>query len=63
LILADEPTGNLDSEASAHVLDLFRHLARSENRGLLIVTHDPGVRSIADRVLLMRDGSLKSLEA
>jgi putative ABC transport system ATP-binding protein len=63
LILADEPTGNLDSEASAHVLDLFRNLARSENRGLLIVTHDPGVRSIADRVLLMRDGSLKRLEA
>ena len=63
LILADEPTGNLDSGASAHVLDLFRDLARSEHRGLLIVTHDRGVRSIADRVLLMRDGSLKSLEA
>ena len=63
LILADEPTGNLDSEAGAQVLELFRDLAGSENRALLIVTHDPGVRSIADRVVAIRDGSLISLEA
>jgi putative ABC transport system ATP-binding protein len=63
LILADEPTGNLDSESSTQVLDLFRGLAKSENRGLLIVTHDPSVRSIADRVVTMQDGSLVRLEA
>lgn len=58
LILADEPTGNLDSESGRQVLDLFRNLARDENRGLLIVTHDPTVRTIADRVVAIRDGRL-----
>jgi putative ABC transport system ATP-binding protein len=58
LVLADEPTGNLDSESGAHVLGLFRHLAKAENRALLIVTHDPNVRSIADRVVAIRDGGL-----
>ncbi|MGC8643809.1 MAG: ABC transporter ATP-binding protein, partial [Isosphaeraceae bacterium] len=62
LILADEPTGNLDSEASSQVLMLFRGLAKNENRALVVVTHDPGVRSIADRVLAIRDGSLINLE-
>ena len=63
LLLADEPTGNLDSESGASVLELFRGLARDENRALLIVTHDPAVRSIADRVVAIRDGSLVSLES
>jgi putative ABC transport system ATP-binding protein len=63
LILADEPTGNLDSQSSAHVLELFQRLAKEENRALLIVTHDPGVRSIADRVVTLRDGSLIPLES
>jgi putative ABC transport system ATP-binding protein len=63
LILADEPTGNLDSQSSAQVLEHFRKLAKEENRALLIVTHDPGVRSIADRVVTMRDGSLVPLES
>ncbi len=58
LILADEPTGNLDSESGDQVLDLFRRLAKVENRGLLIVTHDPTVRTIADRVVAIRDGRL-----
>ena len=58
VILADEPTGNLDSESGARVLNLFRDLARSENRGLVIVTHDPRVRTIADRVVTIRDGRL-----
>ena len=58
LILADEPTGNLDSESGAQVLALFRSMARVENRGLLIVTHDPTVRTIADRVVSIRDGRL-----
>jgi putative ABC transport system ATP-binding protein len=62
LILADEPTGNLDSESGAQVLDLFRGLAKSEKRGLMIVTHDPSVRAIADRVVAIRDGSLIRLE-
>jgi putative ABC transport system ATP-binding protein len=58
IILADEPTANLDSHVSAQILDRFRALAKSENRALLIVTHDPQVREIADRVIRIRDGSL-----
>ena len=58
VILADEPTGNLDSESGKIVLALFRDMARCENRGLLIVTHDPLVRSIADRIMTIRDGRL-----
>jgi putative ABC transport system ATP-binding protein len=56
VILADEPTANLDSQAGAMILDLFRDLAKREDRGLLIVTHDPKVRSIADRVAQIHDG-------
>jgi putative ABC transport system ATP-binding protein len=63
LILADEPTGNLDSEAGAGVLALFRDMAKTENRALMVVTHDPSVRLIADHVLAMRDGCLEPLEA
>jgi putative ABC transport system ATP-binding protein len=63
VILADEPTGNLDSESGNLVLALFRELAQSEKRALLIVTHDPLVRSIAHRVLTIRDGRLTHGEA
>jgi putative ABC transport system ATP-binding protein len=62
VLLADEPTGNLDSQSGARVLKLFRELAHSEARGLLIATHDPRVRSIADRVVTIRDGELNSAE-
>ena len=63
VILADEPTGNLDSESGNRVLALFRDLARSESRALLIVTHDPLVRTIADRIVTIRDGRLTHGEA
>ncbi len=56
IILADEPTANLDSQAGTQVLELFRDLARREDRALLIVTHDIKVRTIADRVAHIRDG-------
>jgi len=58
VLLADEPTANLDSAVGAQILELFRTLAKSEHRGLLIVTHDPNVRSIADRVVKIRDGRI-----
>jgi putative ABC transport system ATP-binding protein len=58
ILLADEPTANLDSHVGGQVLEMFRALAKQENRALLIVTHDPKVRSIADRVLRIRDGEL-----
>jgi putative ABC transport system ATP-binding protein len=58
VLLADEPTANLDSVVGASVLELFRDLAKRESKGLLIVTHDPKVRDIADRVVGIRDGRL-----
>ena len=58
IVLADEPTANLDSHTGAQILGLFRELAKQENRALLIVTHDPKVREISDRVLRIHDGVL-----
>ena len=58
VLLADEPTANLDSQVGGQILTLFRDLAKREQRALLIVTHDPKVRTIADRVLKIRDGRL-----
>jgi putative ABC transport system ATP-binding protein len=58
VLLADEPTANLDTATGDQILDLFRELAKSEGRGVLVVTHDPKVRRIADRVVGIRDGLL-----
>jgi len=58
VLLADEPTANLDTAAGEQVLELFRDLAKRENKGLLIVTHDRKVRVVADRVVGIRDGRL-----
>lgn len=60
VLLADEPTANLDATSGAQILELFRALAKQENRGLLIVTHDPKVRTIADRVVRIADGRIVS---
>lgn len=58
ILLADEPTANLDTEMGGQILTLFRDLVKDENRSLLVVTHDPKVRDIADRVVKIRDGRL-----
>lgn len=58
LILADEPTGNLDSENSRNIVDILRTLAHEENRCVIVVTHDPAVAEAADDVLDMRDGKI-----
>ena len=58
ILLADEPTANLDSTVGTQVLEMFRALAKQENRALVIVTHDPKVRTIADRVVQIQDGAL-----
>ncbi len=58
VLLADEPTANLDATSGTQILELFRDLAKRERRGLLIVTHDPKVRAIADRVVRIADGRL-----
>ncbi len=58
LVLADEPTGNLDSHSSAEILALLSELNRSDGHTIVMVTHDPKVASTAGRVLFMRDGRL-----
>jgi putative ABC transport system ATP-binding protein len=58
VLLADEPTGNLDSTATAAVLDLLRSAARENGCGLIIVTHDARAAEAADRLLEFKDGRL-----
>jgi len=58
VLLADEPTANLDTVVGRQILRLFHDLAKQENRALLIVTHDPTVRPFVDRVVGIRDGQL-----
>jgi ABC-type lipoprotein export system ATPase subunit len=58
LILADEPTGSLDSQSSAQIIDLLDGLAHDRGRAVLIVTHDPQVAGCADRILRLDDGRL-----
>lgn len=60
LILADEPTGNLDSRNSQAVVDHFRSLARDEGRTILCVTHDLSIAAAADRRIEMLDGRIVS---
>jgi putative ABC transport system ATP-binding protein len=58
VILADEPTGNLDTATSRDVMALLRELNRTQRLTLLVVTHDPEVARQTDRVLVLRDGLL-----
>jgi ABC-type lipoprotein export system ATPase subunit len=58
LVLADEPTGNLDSSAGKSLMALIRRLNREKGTTLLIVTHDPAVARQTDRVIVMEDGKI-----
>jgi len=58
LMLADEPTGNLDQETGAKVIELMFNLARKKNTAVLLITHDPNLAKKADRVLTMNKGQL-----
>jgi ABC-type lipoprotein export system ATPase subunit len=58
LVLADEPTGNLDTDSGAAVLRLLRELAGADGRAVVLVTHEPAAAAIADRVLRLEGGRL-----
>jgi putative ABC transport system ATP-binding protein len=58
LIFADEPTGNLDSNASAEVLEFLRHSVHEHAQSIVMVTHDPRAAAYADRVVFLADGKV-----
>jgi putative ABC transport system ATP-binding protein len=58
ILLADEPTGNLDSATGAMVLNLLLKLNRQEGATLMLVTHDPALSRLADRIVRLRDGKI-----
>lgn len=60
LILADEPTAALDRQSGQEVVTLLRDLARSRGAPILLVTHDPRILDIADRIVAMEDGRITS---
>ena len=59
VLLADEPTGNLDGENSRNVVELLTRLAHEEGYCVIIVTHDPAIAEASDLVLRMADGVLE----
>ena len=58
LVLADEPTGNLDSRASDEIAGLLQQVAKEWGRAVLMVTHDPRIAAYADRIIFMKDGRI-----
>jgi putative ABC transport system ATP-binding protein len=58
LVLADEPTGNLDTRAGAEILALLREVNQRDGESILMVTHDPNAAARADRVVFLRDGEI-----
>ena len=63
ILLADEPTGNLDTVNSDAVLEMLRTSSRQLNQTVLMITHNPEAAQIADRILHMRDGQIVKIEA
>ncbi len=63
IILADEPTGNIDTTTGAEIMALLRRLNREQGVTLLLVTHDPEAAGFADRIIQLRDGQIAGQEA
>ena len=62
IVLADEPTGNLDSRNSEDIMELFRRFNRENGQTFVVVSHDPGFSGYADRVVRMHDGEVAEVE-
>jgi putative ABC transport system ATP-binding protein len=58
VLLADEPTGNLDRENTIHIMEILKDLAHQEGYCVIVVTHDQEVAGISDRIWRMEDGLL-----
>jgi len=61
LLLADEPTAALDGRTGREVVELLQSLARDQGCGVLMVTHDPRILDVADRLIQMEDGQLQEV--
>jgi ABC-type methionine transport system ATPase subunit len=61
VVLADEPTASLDKQSGRHVVQLIQNLAREDGSAVILVTHDNRILDIADRILHLEDGRMKSL--
>lgn len=62
IVLADEPTGNLDSKNGLEIMNLFKRLNRQENQTFIIVTHDPSVANQTQKTIHIKDGSIEYIE-
>jgi len=62
IILADEPTGNLDTQSGDEIMKLLLELNRTQGTTLLVVTHDPEVAAVAERIIHLRDGAIEGQE-
>ncbi len=60
VLLADEPTGNLDSRTSEELLQMFQQLNSADGITIILVTHDPGVAQHAQRIIRIKDGLIES---
>ena len=58
VLLADEPTGNLDSKTGDTIIDLFKDIIEEQNLSIILVTHDFGIARKTDRILILREGTL-----
>ncbi len=61
ILLADEPTGNLDTKSSIEIIELFRKLNIERGQTIVMVTHSPEIGGMADRIIHFRDGKIESL--
>jgi putative ABC transport system ATP-binding protein len=60
IILADEPTGNLDSRTSVEVMDVFQQLNQERGITIALVTHEPDIAQYARRIIVFKDGRIKN---
>jgi putative ABC transport system ATP-binding protein len=63
IVWADEPTGNLDSKAAQDIIELMRQLNQTQGQTLVVVTHDPAVSALCDRIVRMQDGQIIDQDA